>query len=199
MTNEEIAQNVRFLQAQAKRADSLRGKIRWHVARAGSGGSWKAAEDYQRMLDSTLAEMRRVHALTKKEAAAKRNGIRTLNESEDALDSIARLLIDRTEVTRDSLTAWSAKYDKDPLLGLRRMVVAADTYGMGEWRGKDFRESVVDWFWDGLEPTRTMGKRRCLDRLVEFHRDNLDKGTSLEEMLSELEMADEEKEDEDDG
>lgn len=187
MNEVTISELVREAQDKLKQIAALDSKIRWHVSRAGSGGSHKKADRYNAervQLQSEADELaRRARTLIERE----KSGKLLMQTAAEELDEVERKLAPRTELNAKSLKEWAkATKPKDPINALRVLALRCELYGMQDWRGKDFRESVTDWFWEGLTGVKGYSETTAIKSVLETAKSFMEDDTSLEELLKEL-------------
>lgn len=194
---ESIAEITELPQEHVDKAKTLESKVRWHVARAGTGGSHKRADQYSAELEVVRSGIRDWNERLRAAIKTNEQEQRARAQAAELVEEAERLLAPRTELNRPELLAWAKREcPVEPAKPLRLLALRTELYGMQDWRGKDFRESVQDWFWKGLKPTRKYSMKKAVSVILDNARGMIEEDTSLEDLLKELNWEDKGDEDE---
>lgn len=188
---DSIVEITEQLQEHVDSAKALESKVRWHVARDGTGGSHKKADQYSAELELVKSGMRSLNSRLRQAVKDAEREQQARAQSIDLVEEAERLLAPRTELNRPELLEWAKREcPADPAKPLRLLALRTELYGMQDWRGKDFRESVQDWFWEGLRPTRKYTMKKAVSVVLDNAHGMMEEDTSLEDLLKELNWED---------
>jgi len=188
-----IDELTRQLREHLDRIKSLEGRLRWHVARAETTGRHKKAEEYAAELELARAGAKSLAEELRSATQEARAASKAVDTAESFVDEADRLLRPRTALDAEAIRAWAlVKNRKDPLQAIRGLAMAAELYGMQNWDRKDFRESVTDWFWNGIKGAKTYSEKTAIRVVLETARSFMEDDVSLEELLEELHEGGEE-------
>jgi hypothetical protein len=168
-----------------KEIRALERKVNWHKDRAGSGGSWKRADEYAEKCERLREEMRSVTDQLNAEFEAKKARDQEAQLAQQRVEEAERLMKPRTPVTAKSLKAWGDLQKQGRLEALRQLALGSEMYGMDDWGRSEYRESVYDWFWGGLEAAKSYSEQKAIKVIMENAKGTLEEDVSLEELLKE--------------